>query len=208
MLDMSHLGYSDEPVHVTTAAVEVLSTSVGTGIIYLLDTTDYTMEDGQFKFKPKLIRDWEIPTANDHCYGADCEAHPNGDEWLLFSPHNLDSAYFPTTEIEDQSMGGDWDARLYISHYHAGLWVVDIKTLVKPSDPSDRVATHAEATVAWYLPHGVDGQALDSQFYDFGWVPYLWAVEHHNGITYSSCISTGLYVTQLDIDIPYLGMNI
>ena len=30
----------------------------GTGIIYLLDTTEYTMEDGQFKFKPKLIRDW------------------------------------------------------------------------------------------------------------------------------------------------------
>ena len=105
-------------------------------------------------------------------------------------------------------MGGDWDARLYISHYHAGLWVVDIETLVKPSDPDDRVATHTEATVAWYLPHAVDGQVLESQFYDFSWVPYLWAVEHHNGITYSSCISTGLYVTQLDIDIPYLGMNI
>ena len=208
MLDLSHLGYSDEPVHVTTAAVEVLSTSVGTGIIYLLDTTEYTMQDGQFKFKPKMIRDWEIPTASEHCYGADCEDHPNADEWLLFSPHNLDSAYFPTTEITDQSRGGTWDGRLYISHYHAGLWVVDIETLVAPTDPEDRIATHAEATVAWYLPNGEDGQALDSQFYDFGWVPYLWAVEHHNGITYSSCISTGLYVTQLDIDIPYIGSDI
>ena len=208
MLDLSHLGYSDEPVHVTTAAVEVLSTSVGTGIIYLLDTTEYTMQDGQFKFKPKMIRDWEIPTASEHCYGADCEDHPNADEWLLFSPHNLDSAYFPTTETTDQSRGGTWDGRLYISHYHAGLWVVDIETLVAPTDPEDRIATHAEATVAWYLPNGEDGQALDSQFYDFGWVPYLWAVEHHNGITYSSCISTGLYVTQLDIDIPYIGSDI
>ena len=208
MLDMSHLGYSDEPVHVTTAAVEVLSTSVGTGIIYLLDTTEYTMQDGQFKFKPKLIRDWEIPTASNHCYGADCAEHSNADEWLLFSPHNLDSAYFPTTEVTDQSRGGDWDARLYISHYHAGLWVVDIETLVSPTNPDDRIATHAEATVSWYLPHGENGQALDSQFYDFGWVPYLWAVEHHNGITYSSCISTGLYITQLDIDIPYIGQNI
>ena len=208
MLDLSHLGYSDEPVHVTTAAVEVLSTSVGTGIIYLLDTTEYTMQDGQFKFKPKMIRDWEIPTASEHCYGADCEDHPNADEWLLFSPHNLDSAYFPTTEITDQSRGGTWDGRLYISHYHARLWVVDIETLVAPTDSEDRIATHAEATVAWYLPNGEDGQALDSQFYDFGWVPYLWAVEHHNGITYSSCISTGLYVTQLDIDIPYIGSDI
>ena len=208
MLDLSHLGYSDEPVHVTTAAVEVLSTSVGTGIIYLIDTTEYTLEDGQFKFKPKLIRDWEIPTANDHCYGADCVEHPHDNEWLLFSPHNLDSAYFPTTEIEDQSRGGTWDGRLYISHYHAGLWVVDIETLVSPTNPDDRVATHTEATVAWYLPHGEDGQVLGSDFYDFSWVPYLWAVEHHNGITYSSCISTGLYVTQLDIDKPYLGYDI
>jgi len=208
MLDLSHLGYSDEPVHVTTAAVEVLSTNVGTGIIYLIDTTGYTMQDGQFKFQPKLIRDWEIPTASDHCYGADCPEYPNDDEWLLFSPHNLDSAYFPTTEITDQSKGGTWDGRLYISHYHAGLWVIDIETLVAPTNPDDRVATHTEATVAWYLPHGEDGQELDSQFYDFGWVPYLWAVEHHNGITYSSCISTGLYVTQLDIDKPYLNYNI
>ena len=60
MVDLSHVGYSDEPVHLVTAAVETLSTSVGVGIMYLIDTTEYTMEDGQFKFKPKLIRDWEI----------------------------------------------------------------------------------------------------------------------------------------------------
>ena len=203
MVDLSHVGYSDEPVHLVTAAVEVLSTSVGTGIIYLLDTTDYVMEDGQFKFKPKLIRDWEIPYAEDHCYGEDCEAHPHPEEWLLFSPHNLDSTYFETTDETDQSHGGGWDGRLYISHYHAGLWIVDIETLVDPSNPDDRIAVHEESTVAYYLPHGADGTPLDSSFYDFGWVPYLWAVEHHDGITYASCISTGLYLVQLDIDIPY-----
>ena len=79
MVDLSHVGYSDEPVHLVTAAVETLSTSVGVGIMYLIDTTAYTMEDGQFKFQPKLIRDWEIPYAEDHCYGADCEAHANED---------------------------------------------------------------------------------------------------------------------------------
>ena len=203
MVDLSHVGYSDEPVHLVTAAVEVLSTHVGTGIVYLLDTTEYTMEDGQFKFKPKLIRDWEIPYAEDHCYGEDCEAHPNADEWLLFSPHNLDSTYFETDETTDQSHGGEWDGRLYISHYHAGLWVVDIETLVDPTNPEDRIAVHEEATVAYYLPHGEDGTPLDSSFYDFGWVPFLWAVEHHDGITYASCISTGLYLVQLDIDLPY-----
>ena len=208
MLDMSHLGYSDEPVHITTAAVEVLSTSVGTGIIYLLDTTDYTYIDGQLRFEPKLIRDWEIPWAEDHCYGADCAINPDPDEWLLFSPHNLDSAYFVTDDSNDQSHGGGWDARLYVSHYHAGLWVLDIETLVSPTNPDDRIGTYAEATVGWFLPHGDDGIVLESDFYEFSWVPFLWAVEHHNGITYASCISTGLYVVQLDIDIPYLGTNV
>mgnify|MGYP001157434071 FL=1 len=208
MLDLSHVGYSDEPVHLTTAAVEVLSTSVGTGIIYLLDTTDYTMIDGQLRFEPKLVRDWEIPWAEDHCYGADCPINPDGDEWLLFSPHNLDSAYFETDESTDQSHGGGWDGRLYISHYHAGLWVLDIETLVSPTNPNDKFSTYSEATVAWYLPHGDNGVILESDFYEFSWVPFLWAVEHHNGITYASCISTGLYVMQLDIDIPYLGTTV
>ena len=205
MVDLSHVGYSDEPVHLVTAAVEVLSTNVGTGIIYLIDTTDYTMEDGQFKFKPKLIRDWEIPYAEDHCYGEDCEAFPVADEWLLFSPHNLDSAYFETDETTDQSRGGGWDGRLYISHYHAGLWVIDVETLVDPTNPDDRTATNFEATVGWYLPHGEDGTEIQSSFYSFSWSPFLWAVEHHNGLTYASCISTGLYIVQLEADLPYLG---
>ena len=208
MVDLSHVGYSDEPVHMVTAAVEVLSTNVGTGIIYLIDTTEYTMEDGQFKFKPKLIRDWEIPYGEDHCYGEDCEAFPDSEEWLLFSPHNLDSAYFETDDTTDQSHGGGWDGRLYISHYHAGLWVLDVETLVAPTNPDDRRATNFEATVGWYLPHGEDGTELQSSFYDFGWVPFLWAVEHHNGLTYASCISTGLYVIQLEADLPYLGTSV
>ena len=84
------------------------------------------------------------------------------------------------------------------------MWVIDVETLVAPTNPDDRIATHFEATVGWYLPHGEDGTPLDSSFYDFGWVPFLWAVEHHNGITYASCISTGLYIIQLETDIAYL----
>ena len=54
------------------------------------------------------------------------------------SPHNL-QCILSNNRNRTSKYGGDWDARLYISHYHAGLWVVDIETL-KPSDPSDRVA--------------------------------------------------------------------
>ena len=160
------------------------------------------------RFKPKLINHWEIPWGEDHCYGADCEAHPNGDEWLLFSPHNIDSTLFPTNEIEDQSHGGEWDGRLYISHYHAGIWIVDVETLMAAEAGIDQRELNTRATIGFYLPHGEDGTPLESDYYDFGWVPFLWAAEHHNGITYASCITTGLYVMQLDIDKPYIGMDV
>jgi hypothetical protein len=94
---------------------------------------------------------------------------------------------------------------LYISHYHAGVWIVDVETLISPT-ATDRIEIHAEATVGYYLPRGhLDGTPLGSAFYDFGWVPFLWAVEFHEGRIYASCISTGLYILQLDIDEPYIG---
>jgi hypothetical protein len=205
MLDVSHLGLGDEPRHYVTAAVECLDLYEGTGIVYFLDTTEYSMENGNFKFEITMTRDWEIPYAEDHCFGASCELDPNEDEWLLFSPHNLDSGYFETTEETDQSHGGSWDGRLYISHYHAGLWIVDVETLIAP-ESTDRIDIHFEATVGYYLPSGdADGTPLDSQYYDFGWVPFLWAVEFHEGRIYASCISTGLYILQLDIDEPFIG---
>ena len=40
--------------------------------------------------------------------------HPSAEEWLIFSPHNLDSEYFVIDENTDTSHGGGWDGRLYI----------------------------------------------------------------------------------------------
>ncbi|MDP7187333.1 MAG: hypothetical protein QGG99_00610, partial [Candidatus Poseidoniia archaeon] len=42
MVDASHLGMGDDPVHLTFIATEVLETTNGTGLSYLLDTTDYS----------------------------------------------------------------------------------------------------------------------------------------------------------------------
>ena len=33
---------------------------------------------------------------------------------------------------------------------------------------------------------------------------FLWAAEYHDGYTYLSCITSGLYIAQLDIDVPYM----
>ena len=99
MLDVSHLGLGDQPRHYVTAAVECLDLYVGTGIVYFLDTTNYSTENGNFKFEITMVRDWEIPYAEDHCFGSSCEIDSQADEWLLFSPHNLDSGYLSLIHI-------------------------------------------------------------------------------------------------------------
>ena len=199
MVDASHLGYPPGKMHLTLLATEVLETTVGTGMAYLLDTTAYEEVNGNVRFMPELIHGWEIPFANDHHI-------PGGEEWLLFSPHNADTQVFQTglQGLPDTSHGGAWDARIYLSSYHAGLWVMDVETLMLAGLSNDnKTDTHMDATVGYHLPHGVDGEPLDSSYYDFGWTPFLWAAEYHKGYTYLSCITTGLYIVQLDIDQPY-----
>lgn len=200
MVDASHLGYPEGKMHLTFLATEVLETTVGTGLGYLLDTTEYEMLNGQITFKPKIIHSWEIPFAEDHHI-------PGGEEWLLFSPHNSDAQIFPTSSagIPDQSLGGNWDGRIYLSSYHAGLWIIDIETLMLEGRNSDlnRTEVHSASTIGYHIPHGQDGTPLSSSYYDFGWTPFIWAAEYHNGYTYLSCITTGLYIVQLDIDKPY-----
>ena len=201
MVDASHLGYPAGKMHLTFLATEVLETTVGTGLGYLIDTTEYETLNGQVTFKPKIIHSWEIPFAEEHHI-------PGGEEWLLFSPHNSDAQIFETNSalgLPDQSLGGNWDGSIYLSSYHAGLWIVDIETLMlEAKNPNlNRTEVHSVSTIGYHLPHGQDGTPLSSSYYDFGWTPFIWAAEYHNGYVYLSCITTGLYIVQLDIDKPY-----
>ena len=201
MVDASHLGYPAGKMHLTFLATEVLETTVGTGLGYLIDTTEYEMFNGQVTFKPQVIHSWEIPFAEQHHI-------PGGEEWLLFSPHNSDAEIFETNSalgLPDQSLGGNWDGRIYLSSYHAGLWIIDIETLMLEGRNSElnRTEVHSVSTIGYHLPHGQYGIPLSSSYYDFGWTPFIWAAEYHNGYTYLSCITTGLYIVQLDIDKPY-----
>jgi len=202
MVDASHLGYPQGKMHLTMLATEVLETTVGTGLMYLLDTTDYEVVMGKLTFKPKLIHNWEIPFAEEHFI-------PGGVEWLLFSPHNADTNIFSTglPGQPDTSLGGAWDGRIYLSSYHAGVWVIDVETLMKAGlDERNKTAVYTDATVGYYLPRGADGVILDSAYYDFEWIPFIWGVEYYKGYAYASCITTGLYIFQLDEDIPYTGL--
>ena len=199
LVDASHLGLGAAPRHVTFLATEVLTTTHGTGLVYVLDTTDYEMVNGNLRFRPKLLSAWENPYGPEHFI-------PSGEQWLIFSPHTHDSAWFPTTAETDSSMGGSWDGRIYMGNYHSGLWIIDLETMMAP--PFENMTEQSfAATVGYYLPHGADGQPLDSDFYDFGWIPNLWTVEYYKGYIYMSCITSGLYIAQLDLDVPYTGVD-
>jgi hypothetical protein len=168
---------------------------------YLLDTTEYELYNGNVRFLPKLVHGWEIPFAEDHHI-------PDGEEWLLFSPHNADIEIFATEQqgYPDNSHGGAWDGRIYLSSYHAGLWVIDIETMMLAGlGDKNKTDVHAESTIGYHISHAEDGEPLDSSYYDFGWTPFIWAAEYHEGYTYLSCITTGLYIVQLDIDKPYIN---
>ena len=199
MVDATHLGYPTGKMHLTFLATEVLETTVGTGMGYLLDTTPYEEVNGNVRFLPELIHGWENPFAWDHHI-------PGGEEWLLFSPHNADTAIFQTglPGLPDNSHGGAWDGRIYLGSYHAGLWIMDIETLMASGlEDGNKTDVHIAATVGYHISHGADGAPLESAYYDFGWTPFIWAAEYHKGYTYLSCITTGLYIVQLDIDQPY-----
>ena len=91
-----------------------------------------------------------------------------------------------------------------MGNYHSGLWVIDIESLMLAGiEGGNKTLAHGTATVGYHVSHGQDGEPLDSSYYDFGWTPFIWTAEYHKGYTYLSCITTGLYIVQLDIDKPY-----
>ena len=87
MVDATHLGYPTGKMHLTFLATEVLETTVGTGMGYLLATTPYAEVNGNVRFLPELLHAWENPFAWGHHI-------PGGEEWLLFRPHTSHTAIF------------------------------------------------------------------------------------------------------------------
>ena len=71
---------------------------------------------------------------------------------------------------------------------------------------SNKTDAHSLSTIGYHLPHGADGTLLDS---------YSMTSDGHlslklnitTGYTYLSCITSGLYIVQLDLDVPYSSVS-
>jgi hypothetical protein len=104
---------------------------------------------------------------------------------LIFSTHN------PRSE----------NGLVYLSHYHGGIWVLNISTYAKAEQPE---------TVGYYLPHNDNGgyqpRSAEAAYpkpnvvcgFDLTQVPLVFDSEVLGGIAYLADVHTGLYAVTMD----------
>ena len=113
---------------------------------------------------PEYAGEWILP-AHGHLTGA-------GGAYR-FSPHNLDLDH----------------GRVYIGHYHAGVWVIDISSPERAAEP---------VTLGFYQPHRQEAFVPRTPM--GADVPAVWAaMRHTDGHVYAVDVNTGLYV------LDYIG---
>lgn len=117
----------------------------------------FSILDTTDPYAPELVGEWILPADVQGTGGP-----------YRFSPHNLDV---------DRG-------RIYIGHYHAGVWVIDISSPERAANP---------VTLGFYQPHRqvpfVPRTPMGAD------VPSVWAaVRHTDGNIYAIDVNTGLYV--------------
>jgi len=99
---------------------------------------------------------------------------------FTFSPHNLDLG----------------NGHIYLGHYHAGMWVIDMATEEARANPQ---------ALGYYLPHGDPelGGSLDSTY---GRTPTVWGTQYQDGYIYVADVYSGFYVLQYDGDLENMPL--
>ncbi len=85
------------------------------------------------------------------------------------------------------------DGYVHLSHYHGGVWVLDITTQERQADP---------AIVGAILPHEETGFRPDAEDCCLGWnlagIPVVMDAVAKDGVTFAADLQTGLYALQAD----------
>jgi hypothetical protein len=122
------------------------------------ETGQLTLYDTTDPAAPKRLGYWTLP----------------GDlaitEGLIFSPHNFDIA----------------NGRVYLAHYHAGVWVIDVHNASLLQRPEE---------IGYY-------QTAIPRPSFAGYATNFWSAFYHDGLIYASDISAGLQVLRFRLDAP------
>ena len=120
--------------------------------------TPFTILDTTDPLAPTVVGQWILPID---------VAAPEGQPYR-WSGHNL-----------DVNAG-----RMYIGHYHAGVWIVDFSSAVNAAQPFP-IAFHQPHEEGVYVPHTLLGRDI----------PAVWnVILHEDGHIYASDMNTGVYV--------------
>ena len=117
----------------------------------------FSVLDTSDPYAPVLVGEWILPAAVQGTGGA-----------YRFSPHNLDFDH----------------GRVYIGHYHAGVWVIDLSSPERAAAP---------VALGFYQPHRQEAFVPRTPM--GADVPAVWAaLRHTDGHVYAVDVNTGLYV--------------
>lgn len=104
-------------------------------------------------------------------------------EWVNPGRHGADGIRFSTHNVQVAN------ERLYMAHYHAGVWVLDLRALDAGGASLDD-AQAVEATLGYYLPHEPFATFLPPEATS---VPDVWDVVLKDGVLWATDVHTGFY---------------
>ncbi|MGQ0536077.1 MAG: LVIVD repeat-containing protein [Methanobacteriota archaeon] len=158
----------------------------GPGAPYYVHSAEVTWIDGR-----RIVvvgsevfenRNFAVPSPIWVLDASDVAAPREVGEWHNPGEHGsasiLHSAHFYRIE----------DAKVYMAHYHAGVWVIDI------ADPA------APRHVGYYLPHNDNGYRPEANCcngLDHAGIPDTFDIEVRDGIAYAADLHSGLYALRL-----------
>lgn len=97
------------------------------------------------------------------------------------------------------------DGRIYLSHYHAGAWILDVSTLGRALSPQVLGYFLPDENNGGYKPSKTSLHSLPVGYgpicyggLEFANIPDVHDVEYHDGVLYVADSTTGLYAVQYD----------
>jgi len=172
VLDVTNPATPQELGHWTGEGAEFPPLHMHTGMVTMIGGTRYLV------VSPEILRDDETPPAIWVLDATDYAKLVLKAEWT--APGNHGSPGFTFTTHQWQVA----DERLYLGYYHAGVWVLDLPTILNGTYKTDPARPDV---LGYYLPN--EPSVVEGEM-----VPNVWDLNLKDGVMYVTDISSGFYV--------------
>jgi hypothetical protein len=171
ILDVSDPLAPAELGHWTGEGAEHSPLHFHTGMVTVVNGTRYAI------VSPEILPDDATPPAIWILDATDYGAMTLAAEWTAPGDHGSPGFTFTTHQWQVAQ------ERLYLGYYHAGVWVLDLKTILAGAYREDPARPDV---LGYYLPH-------EAPVTEGAMVPNVWDLTLRNGVIYATDISSGVY---------------